>query len=286
MRGLVRIAAVALGVLGLCGSASAVSAASGAPRWFYCGQAVPKNTGAFADKSCSVPSSPPGMGKYELLEGVGKGKSIKLKGTGLEEVTMLPPGVSQELAPGEEPEKIRVHCRTMKGSGRPIAPAGMADVVLTFSKCAVLGAPCQNGTKKGVITTEPLAGQLGWLEGSSVGIDLTNEAEPGIGPIASYTCTEVGVFTVVGSVIAQQTGDIEAVSTELGWRWAIGPYLGEVEFAPRHVYTPLVNTPSFLEGPDDYLSVQVVHEEKFFGELPSGLVGEATGKGEALEARG
>jgi len=284
MRGAVRIAAVVLGVLVVCASASAVSAASTAPRWFYCGKAVPKNTGAFADKACSVPSSPTGTGKYELLEGIGKGKNTKLKGTGSEEVTAIPCSIG--VACDVEEGFARVQCKAMKGGGRPVAPGGVADVVLTFSKCAVLGAPCQNGVKKGVITTEPLAGQLGWLEGSRVGIDLAEEAEPGVGPIARFTCTEVGVFTLVGSVIAQQTGDIEGVSKELGWRWTIGPYLGEVEFAPGHRYIPLVNTPSFVEGPDDYLATQIEKEGQLVGELPSGLVGEVTGNGEALEARG
>jgi hypothetical protein len=285
VRGVGRIAAVVLGVLVVCGSASAISAAATAPRWFYCGTAVPKNTGAFADKACSVPSSPTDTGKYELLEGIGKGRHTKLKGTGLEEFTKIPPGVSEELAQGEEREQVRMVCKTMRGTGQPVAPGGMADVVLTFSKCKVLGAPCQSGARKGVITTEPLAGQLGRLEGSHVGIDLTNEAEPGTGPIARYTSTEVAEFRPVGSVIAQQTGDTEGVSTELGWRWAIGPYLGAVEFAPGHKYTPLINTPSFVEGPDDYLGLQIEKEGFYLGELPSGLVGEASGKGEALEAR-
>jgi hypothetical protein len=286
VRGVARFAAVVLGVLVVCGSAAAVSAASSTPRWFYCGKAVPKNTGAFADKACSVPSSPTGTGKHELLEGIGKGEGIKLKGAGLEEITEIPPGVSQELAQGEEPEKVKMTCRAMRGTGRPVTPGGVADAVLTFSKCKILGAPCQSGAAKGVITTEPLAGQLGFLEGSHVGIDLTNEAEPSVGPIARYTCTEVAEFTVLGSVIAQQSGDTEVVSRELSWRWTIGPNLGEVEFAPGHKYVPLINTPSFVEGPDDYLGLRVEKEGFLVGELPSGLVGEATGKGEALEARG
>jgi hypothetical protein len=270
-------------VLVVCASASAVSAASTSPRWFYCGTAVPKNTGAFADKACSVPSSPTGTGKYELLEGIGKGKNIKLKGTGLEEFTKTPPSIT---CPTQFDQcEILVVCEAMKATGRPVAPGGLADVVLSFSKCKDEGSPCQSGGRKGVITTEPLAGKLGWLEGSHVGIDLTSEAEPGTGVIARYRCTEVAEFTLVGSVIGLQTGDTEGVSTELGWRWTIGPYLGEVEFAPGHKYTPLINAPSFVEGPDDYLSLRAEKEGNPLGELPSGLVGEATGKGEALEVR-
>jgi hypothetical protein len=284
VRGAGRIAAVALGVLVVCGSASAVSAASSAPRWFYCGKAVPKNTGAFADKACSAPSSPTGTGKYELLEGIGKGKDIKLTSKGLEDVTRVPPCGGEFCKPEEA---VVVACKAMHGSGRPVTPGGLVDVVLTFSKCAIGGSPCQSGAKKGVITTEPLSGQLGRLEGSRVGIDLTNEAVPGTGVIARYICPEFAVLTLVGSVIAQQTGDTEGVSKELGWRWTIGPYLGkEIPLCPGcRKGTPLINTPSFLEGPDDYLDLQVEKEGEYLGELASGLVGEATAKGEALEAR-
>jgi hypothetical protein len=286
VRGVARIAAVGLGVFVVCGSASAVSAASTSPRWFYCGKAVPKNTGAFSDKACSVPSSPADTGEYELLEGVGKGKDIKLKGNGSEEVTAYPcnAGVGCDVEPGRY---VRVPCKAIKAAGRPVAPGGLADVLLTFSKCSVLGAPCQSGAARGVITTQPLAGQLGWLEGPHVGIDLTNEAEPGVGPIARFICTEVAEMTLVGSVIAQQTGDTEGVSKELGWRWTIGPYLGEeVPLCSGCARgTPLINTPSFVEGPDDYLETQISQEGMFEGELATGLVGEVTGKGEALEAR-
>jgi hypothetical protein len=284
MRGAGRITAVVLGVLVVCGSVASVSAASTAPRWFYCGTAVPKSTGAFADKACSVPSSPTDTGKYELLEGVGKGRNIKLTSKGLEDVTRVPCGLEEGCNP-EEP--VVVACKAMHGSGRPVTPGGLADVVLTFSKCAILGAPCQNGAKKGVITTEPLAGQLGRLEGSSIGIDLTNESVPGTGVIARYTCTEVAELALVGSVIAQQTGDTESVSKEMGWRWTIGPYLGEgVPLCPGcRKGTPLINTPNFVEGPDDYLTTRIEKEGQLWGELASGLVGEATGKGEALEAR-
>jgi hypothetical protein len=300
VRGAGRVGAIVLGVLGFCGSASAVSAASSAPRWFYCGQAVPKNTGAFADKACSVASSPSGTGRYELLAGVGKGKDVKVKGgKGLEFelVTTLPPVRCNPrgkecvercpLVEAGEKCQVVLGCKVMKGSGRPVAPGGLADVVLSFSKCEVLGSPCQSGAAAGVITTEPLAGQLGSLEGSRVGIDLANETEPGVGTIARYTCTEIGIFTVVGSVIAQQTGDTEGVSKDLAWKWTIGPYLGKVKECPEcgFDYTPLVNTPSFVEGPDDYLTTQIEKEGELYGEFPSGLIGEATGKGEALEAR-
>jgi hypothetical protein len=288
MRGAARIAAVVLGVLVVCASASAVSAASSAPRWFYCGKAVPKNTGAFADNVCSVPSSPAGTGKYEMLEGVGKGRNFKLKGRGSEEVTHVPCRPLRCVV-GEGEQGAVVACKTMKGSGRPVAPGGVADVVLSFSKCSVDDSPCQSSAAKGMITTEPLAGQLGWLEGSHVGIDLTNEAEPGAGPIAHFVCTEIGNITLVGSVIAQQTGDTEGLSKVLAWRWTIGPYLGEKIKAPNceecSLYTPLINTPSFVESPDDYLTTQAEANGQSEGEFPSGLAGEATGKGEALEAR-
>ena len=285
MGGAARFGAVLLGMLVIGAGASAVSGASTPLRWFYCGKAVPKKAGAFADRGCSVPSSPVGTGNFELLEGIGKGKKIKLKGTRLKLVIQLPPGpVSAELGVGEE-ENLPIACATMGGTGRPVAPAGVAEVVLRFSKCRSLGSPCQSGAVKGVITTDLLAGQLGSLDGSRRGIDLANEAEPGVGPLARFTCTEVAEFTLSGSMIAEQVGDTKRVNDELSWRWTIGPYLGLVEYKPGHGYFPLVNPPNFLEGPDDYLSARIEKEGRLFGELPSGLIGEAAGRGEALEAR-
>lgn len=272
-----------LGALVICAGAPAVSGASGSPRWFYCAKAVPKDTGAYADRDCSVPGSPAGSGKYELLEGVGTGRTLTVKGGASEEVTVVPPCADCE---GIDEAKLTVKCRSLKGSGHPVAPGGVAGLVLTFSKCAALGTPCQSGDAKGEIVTEPLAGQLGWLEGSRVGVDLANQAAPDAGGVARFTCPGLGSFTLLGSVIGEQTGDTEGVSKELHWRWSVGPYLGEVE-TPTGRYTPLIDTPSFVGGPDDYLVTRSeTTEGSEEGEPPSGLTAEATGKGEALEASG
>jgi hypothetical protein len=46
-----------------------------APTWKACVKAEPKNTGNYSDKSCTVSAG--GTGKYELAEGIGKGKGFK-----------------------------------------------------------------------------------------------------------------------------------------------------------------------------------------------------------------
>jgi hypothetical protein len=181
---------------------------------------------------------------------------------------------------------IKVECASVKDEGKVVAPNGVSGVKSTFSKCKALGAPCKTeGGKKETITTNALAGNLGWLEeeGGNVGESLANEASPGTGYLATFECEGLAKVRIFGAVIAAITPK-GAISKESTLTYNVGPYLGEL--GPG--YTPLVNPPEFAEGPIGVLQTELNGPEtgntwQPEGGLPSGLEGETSNKGEALE---
>src|SRR4051794_19512929 len=115
-----RAALVATVVLAL-GALSTASASASGPVWAYCGKAVPKNTGKYTDKACSMESAT-NEGKYEVLDGIGKGKAFK--------------GSSESLEFRQVNEKYTFlfKCEKNKISGHVLAPDKVAGVVITMSK--------------------------------------------------------------------------------------------------------------------------------------------------------
>src|SRR5690348_5805597 len=158
---------------------SAVSA-SAAPEWGACVK-TEKNeakeyTGSFSDKNCSIAEA---KGKYELAVGnIGKGKKFKVKGIGNQILHNVVPGTGD----------VSVTCTKLKGSGFPVAPAGVKEVSLEFGKCTTLGGavPCEN-IKKETIQTNKLSGTLAEVSGK-VGEVLVPESGPFF---VSFTCGAV-----------------------------------------------------------------------------------------------
>jgi len=267
--GLALVAVFALGAVMAAG-------ASATPTWKYCAKA-PKNeakeyTGKFSDKLCSAGVEK--GGKYELVEGIGKGKKFKGKGG---------TAILHNVIPGKG--DIKVECASFKDEGQVAAPNKVFGVKSTFSKCKSLGAPCASGAKKETITTETLAGQLGWLNkaGNKAGESLTSEATPNTGYLAQFECTGLAKVRVHGAVIGEVT-PVGKVSKESTTVFAVGPYLGEL--SPG--YTPLTNPPAFEEGPVGVLLTELNGPETGNvwapeGGLPSGQEGTAVNKGESLE---
>ena len=97
--------------------------------------------------------------------------------------------------------------------------------------------------------------------GTGVGTLLGAEEGP-TAALASFTCTEVGSSVVHGSVIAEHTGNVGVISKESSDHFEVGPYLGEVEFAPGHKYTPVVNNPTHVTGgaPGEHFLITEVTE--------------------------
>jgi len=162
----------------------------------------------------------------------------------------------------------------------------------------LLAAPCQSGIKQGVIVTNSLAGEVVDIEGGS-GVGLLLEAEAGpTAPLATFTCTymsrygseELFTTNLLGSVIAERTGDVGAISKEAQEHFVVGPAWGEVTWEVSFgtvKYTPLVNLPTHQSGgPNDehFLESEITeagHMEPY-GTLPSGLEGVTNERGEPL----
>jgi len=261
-------------------SALAASGASATPAWYECAKAAVKNTGEYTDKACTLESAGKNTGKYNLQPGIGKGKAFKTKG-GAATLHVIIPATGKGAFPGGA--HVEVKCTSYKGSGQPALPNKVEKVVAAFKGCTVLAAPCQSGSKKGVIETNSLNGEMIDIEGGSkVGSLL--KAETGA-ILASFTCTEVASTNVLGSVIAEHTGNVNAVNKESQDHFVVGPGLGEVEYAPGQKYTPLVNIPTHKTGGpngEHFLLSEITEagSETPAGTLPSGQEGLANNKGE------
>jgi hypothetical protein len=153
------LAALALGVV-----VPAGASASG-PVWAYCAKASPKNSGAFTDKSCSTEAGTH-EGKYELLDGIGKGKGFK--GGTKSEVRML----WNDRGHGE----FTLECQRVAVTGTPQTPNRITDVMMSFSHCRTNAS---EEAKRCTAHIGPLAGELGWISAGEAGIELTSETEPG-----------------------------------------------------------------------------------------------------------
>jgi hypothetical protein len=185
------------------GALAAAGASASGPHWVYCGKAVPKNTGAYTDKACSV-ESPGHEGKYELLDGIGKGKGFKGKAES-------DPFLRGMIPPGE----IWVRCDKASIAGRYVAPNKVARVHLTMSKCRYNIST----TSTCAFSTTAMSGELGWINQAKgeAGIKLTSEAEPETGLIGEVqnSClpevkqrvhgTMIGAWSPVGLLTKEPT---------------------------------------------------------------------------------
>jgi hypothetical protein len=269
-----RILGLALAAVFALAAFTASSALASKPQWKACVKSE-KNKGEFSDKLCSVGAG--GTGKYNLVAGIGKGKGFKGKGG---------TAILHNVIPGKG--DIKVECASFKDAGSVAAPSGVFNVTSEFKKCKSLGAPCKTeGGKKETITTNKLAGELGYLNKahSAAGESLTSEAEPGTGYLATFECEGLAKVRVHGAVIGALS-PFGVVSKESSSVFSVGPYLGEL--APG--YTPLVNPPAFEEGaePVGVLMTELNGPEtgntwQPEGGLPSGQEGTAVNKGESLE---
>ena len=269
-----RILGLALAAVFALAAFTASSAMASKPTWKACVKSE-KGKGEFSDKLCSVGAG--GTGSYNLVEGIGKGKGFKGKGG---------TAILHNVIPGKG--DIKVECASFKDSGSVAAPSGVFNVTSEFKKCKSLGAPCKTeGGKKETITTNKLAGSLGYLNKahSAAGESLTSEAEPGTGYLATFECEGLAKVRVHGAVIGALS-PFGVVSKESSSVFSVGPYLGEL--APG--YTPLVNPPAFEEGaePVGVLMTELNGPEtgntwQPEGGLPSGQEGTALNKGESLE---
>jgi hypothetical protein len=231
-----------LWISGLCLAAllACAGAATGAsatvPTWFECAKAVKNGksyTGQYSGKTCTPSSRVESGGKYELTEGIGKGKRFKGKGgkTVLHVKTWL----------GDD----TVECTSVKDSGSPALPNLETDVVVIYKGCKAFGSKaCSSpGDPSGEIELAGLKGELGFIQEPPepvVGLKLESEAQPGPnGQLASFSCKGLEV-TVTGGLIGVESKDVDTISKEAQTVDLAGEYIGEREHDGSK-YKPLVN---------------------------------------------
>lgn len=279
-----RVVGLALIAVFALSAASASGASAASPIWYTCGKAAKNGaneyTGHYAGKECKKAEFVASGGKYQLVPGVGKGKAAKITG-GAATLHTIQPATKSDFS---------IKCQSFKGAGTDAVPNLLEKVKLTLSKCTLLNQPCQNGSKKETIETKVLAGKLGWINEAEkkVGTDLAAE-EAGT-PVAEVACAAIGELRIVGSVIGEDQGNVEAIAKTASLVYTPGHYLGEVVWDEKgDKYSPLVNIPAFEGGATDILKTEVKgsitgHGEEFYpaGGIPSGLEASAGFKGEAL----
>jgi len=271
-------------------AAVVASGASAEATWQECAKTAKniegKYTAKYTDKACTTLASEEQIAtgkenKYELQPGIGKGKPFKTKG-GAATLHVIIPATGKGAFPGGA--HVEVKCTSFKGGGQPALPNKVEKVTSTFKGCTVLAAPCQSGEKKGVIETKSLNGEM--VDASSVASGVAVLLKGELSPVlANFTCTEVATTNVLGSVMAEHTGNVGKVQKESADLFVVGPGLGEVEYAPGAKYTPLVNIPTHKTGEpagSHFLLSEITEagSETPAGTLPSGQEGTAENKGE------
>jgi hypothetical protein len=249
---------VALAAMGAAGASAAE------PALYECAKAPKvegKYTGKYTDKKCSKEASPAEKeagktNKYELQEGIGKGKAFKGKGSGANLEVVTVGGVA---------------CTSSGDSGKFTGPKSAGDVVVIFKGCELSGHKCENTGKAGEVKTNPLKGEIGYISKATheVGVDLS--AETGLYE-AQFHCGEIGM-RVSGSVIGVVTSAINVFTKE-----------ATLSFTESAGHQHVQN----LEGqPKDTLVSELSSggESEFGSALESGEATEVTNKGEELELK-
>jgi phospholipase C len=179
--------------------AFATAAASGSPTLGRCQRLAGEPTGKYETSDCLTTSAGENSGPYEWSPGPGANASFNGSG-----------GATTLGANGS----WHVSCASADLDGEVTGPRTVT-ATIAFSGCtnATLQASCQSaGAADGIIDSNPLVGELGYVEGGAhpiVGLDL----KPSVltAPIAvGYECGDsssglTGVVSETGSVIGRMT---------------------------------------------------------------------------------
>jgi hypothetical protein len=238
---------------GLLTAAVGASAARAAePAFFECVKAI----GGKFKGPCKVEGA---RGNRELIEGVGKGKVFKGKGS---EFRKYVPAIGDRGPFCTGPSKV---------VGKQATPTVQKGVVLTFTRCEAGGKRCKSaGQKTGTVVTESLEGTLGYVDAAEhrVGLDLAGEGGP---VLVSWNCEGLE-YEVTGSLI----GEVAPVGV------LANTYT--VTFALQSEVFPeeLQAIKSFEGGPEDVPTFRINGSGPFSGAFR----GSYTYKGERLELKG
>jgi hypothetical protein len=184
-------------------AAVAAASASATPTYYECAKVAKVGkffTGGYNNSTCTEANAKH-EGKFELKEGLAKGKEFK--GTG-KAATLHTPSAGGE-----------VKCAASKDAGYAIEH-GQDKVVVTFTGCVGLGKKCTSTTPKakkaGEIVTNDLVGKLGYIHTSPVVVGVSLTGEGGL-PSAEFSCEGLEVVTT-GAVIGEISKDVNAISKE------------------------------------------------------------------------
>jgi hypothetical protein len=252
MRGTWGIRALVVAAVVAAAGVSAIGAASASalPAFFECHRGA-VGSGKYSNGRCTTEVE---EGRFELQEGIGKGKPFRGKGA---RSTFYVP----------EPN-VEVTCRAFKEEGQVAAPASEQDLIVTFKGCESLGKPCTTaGAASGTITTFPLEGQLGYISMSPLSVGVALAPESGT-DLADWSCEGVEIRTL-GSIVFERRGDID----QIGHAWED---VASVTGAGAQTVT------GFEGGPRDVLSTVI----EGAGPYEAALKATAVDKGEWLEVRG
>jgi hypothetical protein len=230
----------------------APAASAAEPAFFECAKAV----GGKFKGACKVEGA---KGNHELVEGVGKGKPFKGKGT---EFRKYAPAVG---------DRGPFCTGASKVVGKQVTPTVQKGVVLTFSNCEAGGKRCTSaGQKTGIVATEPLEGTLGYVDAAEhrVGLDLAGEGGP---VLMSWSCTGLE-YEVTGSLIGE-ISPVNAFTNAYTVTFALQSEVFPEEFQAIK---------SFEGGPEDVPAFRLNGSGPFTGAFR----GSYTYKGEKLELKG
>jgi hypothetical protein len=190
--------------LGLCAAvacalmmASAGGASAAEPALYECAKVkkskvTRKFEGKYTEKHCSTLATQEQLeegtaNKFEVQEGVGKGKPFKGKdGGGNIEV----PGIGG------------VSCTKSSDTGRFTSPQEGTGIRIVFTGCEVSRIKCENTATEGEIVTNPLRATIGYVSAAKheAGIDLSPETGEAIAP--TVNCQDL-VLNILGSVVGR-----------------------------------------------------------------------------------
>jgi hypothetical protein len=189
---------------------TAGSASATVPTWFECHKAEKSGktyTGRYDGKFCEAAGEVQGNGKYELAEGIGKGKGFK--GKGGQAVLHVTTSLGDDT----------VECTSSSDTGKPALPNLETGVVVIYKGCKMLGSKRCNsaGGRAGEVVIAGLQGELVLAEESStsaVELKLESAAHPGpAGEMAQFGCEGVQA-TITGELLGARSKDVDAIDKE------------------------------------------------------------------------
>jgi hypothetical protein len=238
-----RIRIVGLCLVAVFAMSAIASASASAEELSYktCIKAVPKESGKFNDKACTVASKGGKKeGDYELgAWNAGK----KTTFTGKNGVSTLDSYIPEnEATPWTGGTVVgAVTCKSGKSAGSITGPK-TGSVKVEFKTCTSEGKKCTSaGAKAGTIVTQPLLSILGYSGGQVTSADLEVFRRMG-GVNAEFNCEGLAVETS-GAVLGVDTGNINLISKDFTQTFAVNAKGGQdVVFSTVEEGSPLFLT--------------------------------------------